>query len=457
MPDLKVYVNADPNAPTGQAEVLQRGAGRGPAGGARRRHGPAWKPRTGGPPNRSRPTSSSIRRSCSSPYGSPRYEKPFLVRSIWHDGQFTYIKADATELPALYEVKDGKPALLNFQVHQGHVRGAEGGGRGLPGARQGALHVLAARAVTYGRDASRCLDIAATPAIAAPAVTDRRPSPRGVLPRGVQTWLMAGLAAFMLVIMFVVGRPEAPARPAAAAGSRQAPSADRVRDYQDRLRALEAQSVSQLADQQAAPAADPRAYSEPQVAAAAGSDRGPRSGGASTRASLPATSCSAGDRRPSGRTSAEPRRVGASAGEFGRRAADRWTRSPTPRFAPPHEPRASVRPESQARGCHSRCQADAGNGGDSAPGQPRTPERHRPDQRRRAAAPDPRRHDHRRRPHESPRRDHCGARELPGHESALLAQRAARRHSGRRSRARRDEAGSELSARRGWPSRFTGC
>ena len=52
---------------------------------------------------------------------------------------------------------------------------------------------------------------------AAPAVTDRRPSPRGVLPRGVQTWLLAGLAAFMLLIMFVVGRPEAPARPAPAA------------------------------------------------------------------------------------------------------------------------------------------------------------------------------------------------------------------------------------------------
>jgi hypothetical protein len=52
-------------------------------------------------------------------YGSPRYVKPFLVRSIWNDGQFTYIKADATELSALYEVKDGKPALLNFQVHEG--------------------------------------------------------------------------------------------------------------------------------------------------------------------------------------------------------------------------------------------------------------------------------------------------------------------------------------------------
>jgi type IV secretion system protein VirB9 len=41
------------------------------------------------------------------------------VRSIWHDGQFTYIKADATELPALYEIKDGKPGLLNFQVQNG--------------------------------------------------------------------------------------------------------------------------------------------------------------------------------------------------------------------------------------------------------------------------------------------------------------------------------------------------
>jgi type IV secretory pathway VirB9-like protein len=51
-------------------------------------------------------------------YGSLKYEKPFLVRSIWHDGQFTYIRTDASELPALYEVKDGRPSLLNFQVRQ---------------------------------------------------------------------------------------------------------------------------------------------------------------------------------------------------------------------------------------------------------------------------------------------------------------------------------------------------
>lgn len=52
-------------------------------------------------------------------YGNLKYERPFLVRSVWHDGQFTYLKTDASELPALYEVKDGKPALLNFQVREG--------------------------------------------------------------------------------------------------------------------------------------------------------------------------------------------------------------------------------------------------------------------------------------------------------------------------------------------------
>lgn len=49
-------------------------------------------------------------------YGHLKYERPFFVRSIWHDGQFTYIKSDARELPTLYELNDGQPALVNFQV-----------------------------------------------------------------------------------------------------------------------------------------------------------------------------------------------------------------------------------------------------------------------------------------------------------------------------------------------------
>ena len=103
-----------------------------------------------------------------------------------------------------------------------------------------------------------------------PAVTDRRPVPRGVLPRGVQTWIMAGVAAGMLAIMLIVGRPDPPPRPAQATAPAQAPSADRVRDYQDRLRLLEAQALREAqatgvtqpepapyADAAPAPAQDP--------------------------------------------------------------------------------------------------------------------------------------------------------------------------------------------------------
>ncbi|MGE0705096.1 MAG: TrbG/VirB9 family P-type conjugative transfer protein [Vicinamibacterales bacterium] len=52
-------------------------------------------------------------------YGSPKYEGPFLVRSIWHDDAFTYIRSDARELPTLYELRDGQASLINFQVQGG--------------------------------------------------------------------------------------------------------------------------------------------------------------------------------------------------------------------------------------------------------------------------------------------------------------------------------------------------
>jgi type IV secretion system protein TrbI len=91
------------------------------------------------------------------------------------------------------------------------------------------------------------------PDSAPPAVTDRRPVPRGVLPRGVQTWIMAGVAAGMLAIMLIVGRPDPPARPVQAAAPTQAPSADRVRDYQDRLRLLESQALREAQPAATAP------------------------------------------------------------------------------------------------------------------------------------------------------------------------------------------------------------
>jgi hypothetical protein len=48
-------------------------------------------------------------------------------------------------------------------------------------------------------------------------------------PRGVQTWVMAGVAVGMLAIMLIVGRPDPPARPATTtapvAGSERRPRA----------------------------------------------------------------------------------------------------------------------------------------------------------------------------------------------------------------------------------------
>ena len=45
--------------------------------------------------------------------------EPFLVSAIYHDDTFTYIRCAAREKPALYEIKDGKPNLITFQVENG--------------------------------------------------------------------------------------------------------------------------------------------------------------------------------------------------------------------------------------------------------------------------------------------------------------------------------------------------
>jgi hypothetical protein len=83
----------------------------------------------------------------------------------------------------------------------------------------------------------------------------------------VQTWIMAGIAVGMLAIMLLVGRPDPPARNVPSPAAAQAPSADRVRDYQERLRALEAQALRE-AQAAGAPAPVVPIYEEPQSAPA---------------------------------------------------------------------------------------------------------------------------------------------------------------------------------------------
>jgi type IV secretion system protein VirB9 len=45
--------------------------------------------------------------------------EPFLVSAIYHDDRFTYIRCAAREKPALYEIKDGTPNLVSFQLENG--------------------------------------------------------------------------------------------------------------------------------------------------------------------------------------------------------------------------------------------------------------------------------------------------------------------------------------------------
>ena len=53
------------------------------------------------------------------PYRFKADQPPFDVSAIYTDGTFTFIRANTSELPALYEVRDGSPNLVNFQVEHG--------------------------------------------------------------------------------------------------------------------------------------------------------------------------------------------------------------------------------------------------------------------------------------------------------------------------------------------------
>jgi type IV secretory pathway VirB9-like protein len=117
-PDLKVYVQGDPTAPGGKPKyysATQVEALEAQIADLREslRDGERKMDEAIAAYRQQYPTRLQF------PYGAPKYEKPFFVRSMWHDGQFTYVKSDATELPALYEVKDGKPAIVNFQIREG--------------------------------------------------------------------------------------------------------------------------------------------------------------------------------------------------------------------------------------------------------------------------------------------------------------------------------------------------
>lgn len=100
-------------------------------------------------------------------------------------------------------------------------------------------------------------------------VVDQRPTPRGVLPRHVQTWVMAGIALVMVGIIVLTGRPDAVERTVTATTTPQPPNPDRVRDFQDRLRVFDTRSAL---DAQAVPPTASPAVMYPQPATGGSED-----------------------------------------------------------------------------------------------------------------------------------------------------------------------------------------
>jgi type IV secretion system protein VirB9 len=52
-------------------------------------------------------------------YDSKGTRPPFSVTTIYHDDKFTYIKCSAKEKPTIYELKNGRPNLVNFELANG--------------------------------------------------------------------------------------------------------------------------------------------------------------------------------------------------------------------------------------------------------------------------------------------------------------------------------------------------
>jgi type IV secretion system protein TrbI len=79
-------------------------------------------------------------------------------------------------------------------------------------------------------------------------INDHRPTPRGVLPRNAQAWLMAGIALLILGIIVFTGNVEPEQRVGEpTTGQATALNPERLKDYQDRLRVLDERARQALA------------------------------------------------------------------------------------------------------------------------------------------------------------------------------------------------------------------
>jgi type IV secretion system protein VirB9 len=52
-------------------------------------------------------------------YSFQANQAPFNIEAIYHDDKFTYIKTDAPEKFSVYEMRDGKPNLISYELNNG--------------------------------------------------------------------------------------------------------------------------------------------------------------------------------------------------------------------------------------------------------------------------------------------------------------------------------------------------
>jgi hypothetical protein len=133
MPDLKVYVNADPNAPQGKPKYYS-------AAQVENLQAELAEAKAAVETANRRTTESIAAYQQQYPgklqfvYGSPKYVKPFLVRRSGTTAS-SPTSGRRDRVARAYEVKDGKPALLNFRCMKAR-RSAEGARQRLFGTRQ---------------------------------------------------------------------------------------------------------------------------------------------------------------------------------------------------------------------------------------------------------------------------------------------------------------------------------
>ncbi len=151
-------------------------------------------------------------------YRFEREKKPFAVTAIFHDDRCTYIQANPEETPALYEVKEGKPNLINFQFHNGTYVVDK---------------ILDSGYLAIGKSGrhfpDRSQDVtdpnASIPMSSAPEIQNRAPKAPGIIPKNAQTWIIVAIASIMiLVIAFSSsGAPKVKTQAVATSGQSAAP------------------------------------------------------------------------------------------------------------------------------------------------------------------------------------------------------------------------------------------